>query len=70
MIQRFMFGLGPISSLYHFATLAVMLWIVKAGPELFRAGWFIESLATQTLVISSSFGLPAILSRAAPVVRC
>ena len=23
----------------------------RAGPELFRAGWFIESLATQTFVI-------------------
>ena len=28
-----------------------MLWLFHAGPELFRAGWFIESLATQTLVI-------------------
>jgi P-type Mg2+ transporter len=28
-----------------------MLWMFNAGPELFRAGWFIESLATQTLVI-------------------
>src|SRR5262249_32030407 len=27
------------------------LWVFHAGPELFRAGWFIESLATQTLVI-------------------
>jgi Mg2+-importing ATPase len=51
MIQRFMFGLGPISSLYDFVTFGVMLWIFNAGPELFRAGWFIESLATQTLVI-------------------
>ncbi len=51
MIQRFMFGLGPISSLYDFITFGVMLWMFKAGPELFRAGWFIESLATQTLVI-------------------
>jgi len=51
MIQRFMFGLGPVSSLYDFLTFGVMLWIFNAGPELFRAGWFIESLATQTLVI-------------------
>jgi Mg2+-importing ATPase len=50
-IQRFMFGLGPISSVYDFLTFGVMLWIFNAGPELFRAGWFIESLATQTLVI-------------------
>jgi hypothetical protein len=45
MIQRF------ISSLYDFLTFGVMLWIFQAAPELFRAGWFIESLATQTLVI-------------------
>ena len=51
MIQRFMFGLGPVSSLYDFLTFGVMLWVFHAGPELFRAGWFIESLATQTLVI-------------------
>jgi P-type Mg2+ transporter len=51
MIQRFMFGLGPVSSLYDFITFGVMLWMFNAGPGLFRAGWFIESLATQTLVI-------------------
>jgi len=51
MIERFMFGLGPISSVYDFLTFGVMLWVFHAGPELFRAGWFIESLATQTLVI-------------------
>jgi Mg2+-importing ATPase len=51
MVQRFMFGLGPISSVYDFLTFGVMLWVFHAGPELFRAGWFIESLATQTLVI-------------------
>jgi Mg2+-importing ATPase len=51
MIQRFMFGLGPISSLYDFLTFGILLWGFRAGPELFRAGWFIESLATQTLVI-------------------
>jgi P-type Mg2+ transporter len=51
MIQRFMFGLGPVSSLFDFITFGVMLWIFNAGSELFRAGWFFESLATQTLVI-------------------
>lgn len=51
MIQRFMFGLGPISSVYDFLTFGIMLWVFHAGPELFRAGWFIESLATQTFVI-------------------
>jgi Mg2+-importing ATPase len=28
-----------------------MLWVFDAGPTLFRSGWFVESLATQTLVI-------------------
>ena len=28
-----------------------LLGVFSAGPELFRAGWFAESLATQTLVI-------------------
>jgi hypothetical protein len=45
------FGLGPVSSLYDFVTFGVMLWILQAGPELFHAGWFIESLVSQTLVI-------------------
>jgi Mg2+-importing ATPase len=51
LIQRFMFGLGPISSLFDFLTFAVLLGVFRAGPELFRSGWFVESLATQTLVI-------------------
>jgi Mg2+-importing ATPase len=51
MIQHFMFGLGPISSVYDFITFGVLLWVFDAGPEFFHSGWFIESLATQTLVI-------------------
>jgi Mg2+-importing ATPase len=51
MVQRFMLGLGPISSLYDFLTFAVLLGLFHAGPAEFRAGWFIESLASQTLVI-------------------
>jgi Mg2+-importing ATPase len=50
-IRRFMAFFGPISSLYDFATFAVMLYAFGAGQDLFRSGWFVESLATQTLVI-------------------
>jgi len=50
-IRRFMMYFGPISSLFDFATFAVMLRVFHAGPSLFRSGWFVESLATQTLVI-------------------
>ncbi len=51
LIQRFMFGLGPLSSLFDFLTFGLLLFVFHASPELFRAGWFIESLATQILVI-------------------
>jgi Mg2+-importing ATPase len=51
MIQRFMFGLGPVSSAYDFITFGVLIFVFHAGPELFHSGWFIESLASQTLVI-------------------
>jgi Mg2+-importing ATPase len=50
-IRRFMLYFGPLSSIFDFATFGVMLWIFHAGPTLFRTGWFVESLATQTLVI-------------------
>jgi Mg2+-importing ATPase len=50
-IRRFMLFFGPISSLFDFATFGIMLWVFHAGPVLFHTGWFVESLATQTLVI-------------------
>jgi P-type Mg2+ transporter len=50
-IRRFMIFFGPISSLYDFATFAVMLWVFHAHATLFRSGWFVESLATQSLVV-------------------
>ncbi|WP_405166677.1 magnesium-translocating P-type ATPase [Nocardia sp. NBC_01499] len=50
-IRRFMIFFGPLSSVFDFLTFGVMLWIFHAGPVEFRTGWFVESLATQTLVI-------------------
>jgi P-type Mg2+ transporter len=50
-IRRFMTSFGPLSSVFDFATFAVMLWVFHSGPAQFRSGWFVESLATQTLVI-------------------
>jgi Mg2+-importing ATPase len=51
LIRRFMTFFGPISSLFDFATFGVMLWAFHAHAHLFRSGWFVESLATQSLVI-------------------
>ena len=50
-IRRYMLLLGPLSSAFDFLTFAVMLGVFRADPALFRTGWFVESLATQTLVI-------------------
>jgi len=50
-IRRFMLRFGPISSVFDFAMFAVLLWGFDAGRSLFRSGWFVESLATQTLVV-------------------
>jgi len=51
LIRRFMAFFGPISSVYDFLTFFVMLHFFHAGSTLFRSGWFVESLTTQTLVI-------------------
>jgi Mg2+-importing ATPase len=50
-IERFMLVLGPISSLFDFLTFFALLWLFGAGEPMFQTGWFIESLATQSLVI-------------------
>jgi Mg2+-importing ATPase len=50
-IRRFMIYFGPLSSVFDFVTFGVMLWVFHAGVAEFRSGWFVESLATQTLVI-------------------
>ncbi len=42
---------GPISSVFDFATFAVMLSVFNAPAPEFRSGWFVESLATQTLIV-------------------
>jgi P-type Mg2+ transporter len=50
-IRRFMILFGPISSVFDFVTFGVMLFIFHADAQLFRTGWFVESLSTQALVI-------------------
>lgn len=51
LIRDFMVTIGPISSVYDFVTFFVLLQIFRFGEALFHTGWFVESLATQTLVI-------------------
>ena len=51
LIRRFMLVVGPVSSLFDFLTFFVLLEVLHAGVAAFRTGWFVESLASQVLVI-------------------
>ena len=51
LIQRFMLVLGPVSSLFDFLTFFALLSLFGAGRGVFQTGWFVETLATQCLVI-------------------
>ena len=52
-IFKFMVFIGPISSIFDYATYGMMLYVFDAwnNPALFQTGWFVESLLTQTLII-------------------
>jgi Mg2+-importing ATPase len=67
-ILRFILILGPISSIFDYLTFFLMLYVFKCwnNPALFRTGWFVESLFTQTLIIHviRTNKIPFIQSRA------
>ncbi len=51
IIRRFMVVIGPIISIYDFLACGVLLWVFRASGAPFQTGWFVNSLATQTLVL-------------------
>jgi Mg2+-importing ATPase len=51
LIRNFMLFIGPISSIFDFLTFYVLLHFFHASEAQFHTGWFVESLATQTLVL-------------------
>lgn len=67
-IKQFILHIGPISSIFDYTTYFMMLYLFKAwhNPALFQAGWFLESLFTQTLIIHvmRTNKIPFIQSRA------
>ena len=65
-----MLTFGPISSLFDFLTFGLMLGVLHAGPVQFRTGWFVESLATQTLIIFAirTRRVPFVRSRPGPII--
>jgi Mg2+-importing ATPase len=50
-VRRFMAVFGPLSSIFDFITFWVLLSVLHAGHAEFRTGWFVESIATQTLIV-------------------
>jgi Mg2+-importing ATPase len=71
-IFKFMVFIGPISSIFDYATYAMMLLVFDAwaNATLFQTGWFVESLLTQTLIIHiiRTAKIPFIESRASPAL--
>lgn len=52
-IAKFVIFIGPISSVFDYATFFLMLYVFHAwkNPALFQTGWFVESLLSQTLIV-------------------
>jgi len=50
-IRDFMLVMGPVSSVFDYLTFGLLLLVFHANEASFQTGWFIESLATQVLVI-------------------
>ena len=51
LLRRFMFVIGPVSSLFDLLTFWLLLQVLGAVPAQFQSGWFVESLATQVLAV-------------------
>lgn len=54
-IARYIFTIGPISSIFDYATFGLMWFVFECNtPEragLFQTAWFVESLLSQTLIV-------------------
>jgi Mg2+-importing ATPase len=54
-IAKFMFWIGPISSIFDYVTFAFLYFYFKANTAetqgVFQSGWFIEGLLSQTLIV-------------------
>ena len=50
-IRRFMFSFGLVSSVFDYLTFAVLLWVLGSDVELFRTGWFVESVISAAAIV-------------------
>jgi Mg2+-importing ATPase len=50
-IRRFMLVFGLLSSVFDFATFAVLLWVLHSNAVHFRTGWFVESVISASMIV-------------------
>jgi Mg2+-importing ATPase len=50
-IRNFMLTFGIVSSAFDFLTFGALLFLLKSTPDQFRTGWFLESVATELLIV-------------------
>ncbi len=50
-IRRFMLTFGSLSSVFDYATFAVLMWVIKANQQTFHTGWFVESVLSAGVVV-------------------
>jgi len=50
-IRNFMTTFGPVSSIFDFLTFGVLLFILRAQPDSFRTGWFLESVVSASVIV-------------------
>jgi len=51
MIRNFMISFGLVSTVFDIITFGTLLYLTGNMPNMFRTGWFIESLLTELLII-------------------
>lgn len=50
-IKKFMWSYGLLSSVFDFTTFGLLMLVFRADQSVFQAGWFLESIMTQVLVV-------------------
>ncbi len=78
-LKRFLIVFAPMSSLFDLLTFAILLFGFHATAEVFRTGWFIESIVTETIIVfairtqvvpffKSKPGIPLVISALLTIV--
>ncbi len=50
-IRSFMLTFGVLSSVFDYLTFGVLLYVLHAGTDQFRTGWFVESVLSAALIV-------------------